>query len=382
MRDSDLEKKISENTDHYFKKSRHVILKNRDELVTYAIFMRRPVIFCPKIVVGWLTKAAKIRKTNFKIKLCYEEGAWVGAGEPLIYLSGKLADLIDLETMYLQLLGPSCVAAYNAYSMCSDLPNTSFLAMDARHCAGVEMHELMAYGASVGSKKAKTEKRAKGFIGSASDITSKYFGAKSGMGTMPHAFIGYAGSTLKAAEMYNHYYPEEPMTILVDYFGKEITDTLQICNKFPKKAREGLLSIRIDTHGGRFVEDLDTAKSYEVLEKNVPESIRTYRTEEELRWMVGTGVSAASIWHVRQALNKNGWDNVKIVASSGFNPAKCKLFASVKVPVDTIGTGSYLPELWSETYATADIIIYNGKNIVKTGREFLFLENKIKKIYE
>ena len=118
------------------------------------------------------------------------------------------------------------------------------------------------------------------------------------------------------------------------------------------------------------------------MEKNVPESIRTYRTEEELRWMVGTGVSAASIWHVRQALNKNGWDNVKIVASSGFNPAKCKLFASVKVPVDTIGTGSYLPELWSETYATADIIIYNGKNIVKTGREFLFLENKIKKIYE
>ena len=36
-----------------------------------------------------------------------------------------------------------------------------------------------------------------------------------------------------------------------------------------------------------------------------------------------------------------------------------------------IGTGSYLPELWSETYATADIIAYDGKPMVKAGREFL-----------
>jgi nicotinate phosphoribosyltransferase len=36
-----------------------------------------------------------------------------------------------------------------------------------------------------------------------------------------------------------------------------------------------------------------------------------------------------------------------------------------------IGTGSYLPELWSETYATADIIAYDGVPMVKAGREFL-----------
>ena len=28
--------------------------------------------------------------------------------------------------------------------------------------------------------------------------------------------------------------------------------------------------------------------------------------------------------------------------------------ASVRAPIDVIGTGSYLPERWSETYATAD----------------------------
>jgi len=51
----------------------------------------------------------------------------------------------------LQKLGPACVAAFNAYTMCADLPKVAFLAMDARHCAGLEMAEMMAYAASVGS---------------------------------------------------------------------------------------------------------------------------------------------------------------------------------------------------------------------------------------
>ena len=370
------EEEISHRTDNYFKKSKSILSIKEEVKVTYAIFMRRPVIFCPELAIKWIKEAAKIRKTVFDIHLCYKEGAWVGAGEPLIYLSGSFSKLIDLETIYLQLLGPPCVAAYNAFSMCIDLPNTSFLAMEGRHCAGKEMHEIMSYGASVGSKKAVKEADAKGFIGSASDSTSKYFGKNKGMGTMPHAMIGYAGNTVKAAEMFFECFPDENLTVLIDYFGEEITDALAVCKKFHKLAKQGKLSLRIDTHGGRYVEGLDIGKSYEVLERQVPEAIRTYRTEQELKWMVGTGVSAASIWHLRLALNKAGWDKVKIIASSGFTPAKCKLFSSVKAPVDIIGTGSYLPENWSETYATADIILYNGKKRVKVGREFLLPNRK------
>jgi nicotinate phosphoribosyltransferase len=48
--------------------------------------------------------------------------------------------------------------------------------------------------------------------------------------------------------------------------------------------------------------------------------------------------------------------------------------ASARAPIDLIGTGSYLPELWSETYATADVIAYGGEPRVKIGREFLFRE--------
>ena len=75
---------------------------------------------------------------------------------------------------------------------------------------------------------------------------------------------------------------------------------------------------------------------------------------------------------MREQLDGAGFDRVKIIASSGFGPSKCKLMASVKAPVDLIGTGSYLPERWSETYATADVIAYDGDYRVKVGREFLF----------
>ena len=67
-------------------------------------------------------------------------------------------------------------------------------------------------------------------------------------------------------------------------------------------------------------------------------------------------------------------EKVKIVASSGFNPEKCLLFANTNAPVDVIGTGSYIPNNWEETYATADIIKYGEKSLVKKGREFLIQE--------
>ena len=368
---SNFESDIDLRTDHYFKLTKSVVKKHGDVEVKYAIFMRRPVIYCSRLALEWINFVIKSRGGTIKIEELFEEGAWVGAGEVLMYLSGSLLHLADLETIFLQKLGGPCVAAYNSFGMASDLPKVSFIAMDARHCAGAEMQELMAYGASVGSKKAQKEQGALGFTGSANDLTSHFFGNKKGLGTMPHALVGYAGSTLEAAKLFTDTYPNESLTVLIDYFGKEISDSLEVCNELKDIADKGMLSLRIDTHGGRFVEGLDTAKSYEILDRYAPHAIRTFRTEQELRWLVGTGVSAAAIIHLRQVLDKNSWSKVKIVASSGFSPEKCKLMSSVKAPIDVIGTGSYLPENWSETYATADIVEYDGKNRVKIGREFL-----------
>ena len=365
------EREVARYTDHYFTRTRKAVARFGDAHVTYALFLRRPVCFAPRLMVDWLNSVAAERGTTFTTDCQFEEGEWVGAGEPLVYLSGSFRHLVDLETLYLQRLGAACVAAYNAYAMARTLPKVAFLAMDARHCAGLEMAEMMAYAASVGSKAAQRETGAIGFIGNATDATAHYFGNQQGLGTMPHAFIGYAGSTLRAAEMYHELFAGEPMTVLVDYYGREITDTLAVCRRFPELAARGELSIRLDTHGSRFVEGLDMARSYAVLERYSPDAVRAYRTEEELRWINGTGVSAAALFHLRAALDEAGFDKVKIVASSGFSPAKCAVMASVNAPIDVIGTGSFLPENWSETFATADIVDYNGTARVKLGREFL-----------
>jgi nicotinate phosphoribosyltransferase len=358
-------------TDRYFAKTRETVARFGDVDVTYAVFMRRPVRFAPRLMVEWLNQVAEARGVRFDIDLRFAEGAWVGAGEPLVYITGSLSQLVDLETLYLQRLGASCVAAYNACAMCSDLPKTAFIAMDARHCAGTDMADFMAYAAAVGSAAAQEEADAVGFIGNATDATAHYFGNERGMGTMPHALIGYAGSTLRAAEMYHESFPNDDMTVLIDYFGHEIADGLEVCRRFPELAAEGRLGLRLDTHGGRFVEGLDTATSYEVLGRHRPAAVRTYRREEELRWLVGTGVSAAAIFHLRDQLDRAGFDRVKVVASSGFSPAKCRVMASVDAPIDVVGTGSYLPEDWPQTYATADIVAYDGEPRVKVGREFL-----------
>ena len=362
---------IADWTDHYFRRTKEAVGRFGDAIVTYALFLRRPVISAPRLAIDWLHEMAARRKVRFDVELRYEEGKWVGAGEAILYVTGPLYHLVDLETLLLQKLGPPCVAAYNAYTMCADLPRVAFMAMDARHCAGTEMAEAMAYAASVGSARAKRKVGAIGFTGNSTDATAHYFGTEGGKGTMPHAFIGYAGSTLRAAEMFDECYPGEPMTVLIDYFAREITDTMTVCRRFPRRAAAGQLSVRLDTPGGRFIEGLDPPASYAALERNAPEAVRGYRTEAELRYLVGPGVSAAAIWALREALDAEGFDRVKIVASSGFGPAKCKLMAEAKAPIDVIGTGSYLPEQWAETYATADIVAYDGEPRVKVGREFL-----------
>jgi nicotinate phosphoribosyltransferase len=361
---------IADRTDVYFNRTRSIVEKFGDARVTYAVFLRRPVISAPRIAVDWLRAVAAERGTAFDIELVHEEGQWVGAGDPLLYLTGSFAKLADLETLYLQKLGAPCVAAHNAYQMSLELPKSAFLAMDARHCAGAEMQDMMAYAASVGSQAAQRE-GARGFVGNATNGTAHWFGENAGRGTMPHALIGYAGSTLRAAEMFHATFPDEGLTVLVDYFGREVTDGLEVCHRFAALAAAGRMALRLDTHGGRFLEGLDPAESYAVLERHAPAAVRRYRSETELRHLVGTGVSAAAVWRVREALDAAGFSAVRIVASSGFGVGKCRVMAEARAPVDVVGTGSFIPDIWSETYATADIVEYDGTPRVKLGREFL-----------
>lgn len=365
---------IAARTDVYFNRTRAIVQRFGDCTVTYAVFLRRPVVSAPRIMLDWIERVAAARGVAIDVDLVHPEGEWVGAGDPIVYLTGSFAALADLETLYLQKLGAPCVAAFNAWQMCVELKSVAFLAMDARHCAGAEMAEMMAYAAAVGGRAAQKE-GARGFIGNATEATAHFFGQAHGRGTMPHALIGYAGSTVRAAEMFHEAFPDEALTVLVDYFGREVTDALAVAARFPHLAAAGRMAVRLDTHGGRFLEGLDPAESYAVLERHIPEAIRRYRSETDLRHMVGTGVSVAAVWRMREALDAAGYPKIRIVASSGFNVQKCRVMAEARAPIDVVGTGSFIPEAWGETYATADIVAYDGQPRVKVGREFLLRRN-------
>ncbi len=369
---------IAARTDAYFNRTRDIIARFGDKQVTYAVFLRRPVISAPRLMLDWLRAVALEQGFPVEIDLTHPEGNWVGSGEPLVYVSGSFQHLSNCETIFLQKLGPACVAAHNAYQMSLALPKVAFLAMDARHCAGAEMQTIMGYAASVGSAAAQRE-GARGFVGSATALTAPWFGQANGAGTMPHALIGYAGSTVRAAEMFAETFPGQDLTVLTDYFGREVTDGLAVCRRFPELAAAGKLSVRLDTHGGRFLEGLDPAESYAVLERRAPGAIRRFRSDTELRYLVGTGVSAAAIWRMREALDEAGFPKVRLIVSSGFNVDKCRVMADTQAPIDVVGTGSYIPDAWSETYATADIVEYDGDARVKVGREFLLRRNGLRK---
>ena len=81
---------IAARADSYFNRTRRIVARFGDKRVTYAVFMRRPVISAPRLMTEWLDAVAAARGTGFDIDLTYTEGEWVGAGEPLAYICGSL----------------------------------------------------------------------------------------------------------------------------------------------------------------------------------------------------------------------------------------------------------------------------------------------------
>ena len=45
---------IAARTDSYFNRTRRIVARFGDKRVTYAVFMRRPVISAPRLMVEWL----------------------------------------------------------------------------------------------------------------------------------------------------------------------------------------------------------------------------------------------------------------------------------------------------------------------------------------
>ncbi len=383
---------LSAITDKYFTNTSRIVASKKEAEVTYAVFLRRRSIAAlePAVrLINALVPEAKV--TRF-----FEEGDKVPAQNKILEVTGPMSKLSEVETVMLQKIGFPCISARNAHAMCVAVPYASFMDMHARHASGAEMNLLASYGAAIGSDAARADdENVQGFVGSSQDLTAPLFGAEKGMGTMPHALIGYTdGDVVAATKLFIKELPEAQAVIsLVDYEGRETTDALKCADWFFNQARlqdtGKTFGVRLDTHGGRFSQGLNFEKSIEIVgdflgvegEYNIVERILgpgavhldagNLMVDRVRRILFGAGVSAASIIHMRKVLNDEGFKDAKIVASSGFNAQKCHVMGAAGVPVDMIGTGSFLPATLTETYATADIISYNGVKRVKLGREFL-----------
>ena len=383
---------IHSQTDKYFTNTSQIVAANGDSRVTFAVFMRRRVVAALEPAIRLIRHFVP----DVEIRRFCAEGDIVPSESKMMEITGSMAKLSEIETLMLQKIGFPCVSANNAYEMCRAIPAAAFIDMHARHGSGAEMNLLASYGAAVGSAAAKrADPAVKGFIGSSQDLTAPFFGAAAGMGTMPHALVGYTnGDVLEAMKLFAATLPAvKTLTALVDYTGHEVTDAIRCARWFYEDAKlqdQGKsFGVRLDTHGGRFAEGLDYEKSVDTVgqwlgvqgEYNIVEQVLGGRAfqldpnnilvDKVRRILFGKGVSAANIIHVRRALDQAGFKQATIVGSSGFDQQKCQIMGAARAPLDLVGTGSFLPATLTETYATADIIRYDGVRRVKVGREFL-----------
>lgn len=374
--------------DKYFLKTANSVPEKMR--VRYGVFLRYDSICAVQPAIDFILKQVP----DAEITRHYAEGAEVPAEKCIFSFAGNLKKLCVLETMLLMPIGIACRSAYNAYHMCMECPDFMFLDMHARHACGVEMMHYAAYGCSVGSKEAQ-RRGAKGFIGTSIDQTAPYHGLTEGLGTMPHVLVGAAGgSVLEAVKLFIEGNPDDRNVVaLVDYNGQEYAEMLEVAAWFKqvmtKMDPTYKLSVRLDTHGGRFSEGLTYEESLRIVGKWLhingeypitkhvlgPTSFDMVDelTINRVRTILfGKGVSAANLMNMRNVLDAAGHLNVGIVASSGFDLLKCKVMSAARAPINVIGTGSFLPKTTGEMFATCDAFEFNGNFSVKIGREIIF----------
>ena len=87
---------------------------------------------------------------------------------------------------------------------------------------------------------------------------------------------------------------------------------------------------------------------------------------QELGDFKPTGVNERLVQKVRDALDRDGFERIKIVVSGGFTAEKISSFEAQGVPVDAYGVGSSL--IRGANDFTADVVMTDGQPSGKFGR--------------
>jgi nicotinate phosphoribosyltransferase len=353
-------------TDKYFLRSKQILeAEGINPIVRYQVFAREDVDALRGVdeTAGFVKSVARDRARVYALR----DGQRYRAKEPLMKIEGRAQDIIDLETVYLEILSGNLTGPLDmqevrrkARAVVRAAEGKPVYYFGARH---------FAPGLDEGIAKICQEE---GFAGCSTDIGARAWNSK-GIGTIPHSLIlsyaahmkeeGIQGNpTLEAARAFDRNIDSRvPRIVLIDTFNREIYDSIRTARNIPN-----LFGVRIDTCGENYSQG---SREVELPELDV-----------DSKYIRGKGVSIASVWALREALDKSGFGNLEITVSSGFNEKKTAAFVEAdraykerygKPLFDSIGTGSLAKPIMT----TSDIVAYYSEKqgqwlpLSKKGRE-------------
>jgi nicotinate phosphoribosyltransferase len=264
------------------------------------------------------------------------EGDEISPWETVMTIEGDYTGFAHLETVYLGVLGRRTLITSNVVRVLEAANRKPIIFMPARH----DHHRVQtgdgyaAYvaGAMIGAS-----------IGVTSDAQASWWGGR-GVGTVPHALIAsYGGNTVLAATKFAEWAPEDMnIVVLVDFENDSVRTALEVARALGPR----LWGVRLDTSG-----------------QLVDRSLWTEMGDFDPR-----GVNERLVRKVRAALDADGFERVRIVASGGFTVEKISDFERKDVPVDAYGIGSSL--IRGQNDFTGDIVMTDGRESAKVGRRY------------
>jgi nicotinate phosphoribosyltransferase len=259
------------------------------------------------------------------------EGDRIAPHETVMTIAGDYSLFAHLETVYLGVMARRSLIMRNVAEVVAAARGKQIFYFPARHD-----HWLVQTGDGWSAHVA-------GAIGVSTDAQASWWGGR-GIGTVPHGLIAaYGGDTVKAAMAFaQHFFGEMNITVLVDFENDSVRTALEVAAALGPK----LWGVRLDT-------------SDQLVDRSL---------HDEMGGFNPTGVNPRLVEKVRGALDGAGFNDVRIVASGGFNAARIREFEAAGVPVDAYGVGSSL--IRGQNDFTADVVIVDGRPGGKVGRTY------------
>jgi nicotinate phosphoribosyltransferase len=323
-------------TDAYFNYTREALLHDgRHPRVVMQVFQKKDAY------LGGMDEAIAVLKLcshdwNGLTVHALHDGDAVEPYETVLTIEGDYTLFAHLETVYLGTLARRTLITTNVVRVLRAANGKPIIFMPARH----DHHRVQTgdgYAAHVAGQVVGAE------IGVTTDEQASWWGGK-GLGTVPHALIGaYGGNTVLAATKFAEWAPPETnITVLVDFANDSVATALEVARALGDR----LWGVRLDTS----------------------ESLVDRSLWDELGGFTPTGVNERLVWKVREALDRDGYERVRIVVSGGFAEEKIRRFEELAVPVDAYGVGSSL--IRGSNDFTADIVLTDGGASSKVGRSY------------